>query len=235
VCQSNAARYLGNPTSIAYLAADTMKATMNDAATIISTATGCTLAEAQNAVGELMARGWTPPDADNLFPGGIASSVPSAPLAGLLAVNTADVLVAHTDGACSGNPGPGGWSVVFSQNDKAVAEYSGYEANTKNNRMELTAVREAIRQAPRSVRLDIVTDSKNVIGWLSQGWKRNDPTIAALSREIDTLRDGRVSAVGDPDGGIRYSHVLGHQGDKFNERADYLATQAIKRVPKGGR
>ena len=193
---------------------------MNDAATIISTATGCTLADAQNAIDELIARGWTPPDAVRSPRDGDASLVPHAPLPGLSAINTADVLVGHTDGACSGNPGPGGWAVVFSQGDKAIAEYSGHEANnTTNNRMELTAVREAIRHAPRSVKLDIVTDSKNVIGWLTGTFKRKDPTIAALSVEIDTLRHGRASDVGDPDGGIRYCHVLGHQGDKFNERS----------------
>jgi ribonuclease HI len=208
---------------------------MNDDATIISKATGCTLAEAQNAMDELIARGWIPPDADRLPRDDAASPVATATLPGLSATNTADILVAHTDGAVSGNPGPGGWAVVFSQGDKAIAEYSGSEANTKNNRMELTAVREAIRHAPHGVRLDIVTDSKNVIGWLSQGWKRNDPTIAALSREIDTLRDGRAFDVGNPEGGIRYCHVLGHQGDKFNERADHLAKAASKRVPKGGR
>jgi hypothetical protein len=181
---------------------------MNDAAKIISTATGCTLAEAQNAVGELMARGWTPPDASSSPRNGDASPVPAAPLPGLSAINTTGVLVAHTDGACSGNPGPGGWSAVLSQNAKAVAEYSGHEANTTNNRMELTAVREAIRHAPRSVRLDIVTDSKNVIGWLSQGWKRKEPAVAALCAEIDTLRGGRAFDVGEPDGGIRYCAIF---------------------------
>lgn len=209
---------------------------MNDAATIISTATGCTVADAQNAIDELIARGWTPPDAVRSPRDGDASPVPDAPLPGLSDINTADVLVGHTDGACSGNPGPGGWAVVFSQGDKAIAEYSGHEANnTTNNRMELIAVREAIRHAPRSVKLDIVTDSKNAIGWVTGTFKRKDPTIAALSAEIDALRDGRAFDVGDPDGGIRYCHVLGHQGDKFNERADHLAKAASKRVPKGGR
>jgi ribonuclease HI len=207
---------------------------MNDAATIISTATGCTLSEAQNVVGELIARGWTPPNADHLPRDGAASPVLTTTLPGLSTISIGDVLVAHTDGACSGNPGPGGWAVVFSQGDKAIAEYSGSEFDTTNNRMELTAVREAISHAPPGFRLDIVTDSKNVIGWLSQGWKRKEPTIAALCAEIDTLRAGRGFAAGDPNGGVRFQHVLGHQGDKFNERADYLATQAIKRMPKGG-
>ena len=209
---------------------------MNDAATIVSRTTGSTLAEAQKAIDELIARGWSPPEADRLPRRRPASPVPTATLPGLSAINTADVLVAHTDGACSGNPGPGGWAVVFSQGDKAIAEYSGSEAaNTTSNQMELTAVREAIRQAPPNVRLDIVTDSRNVIGWLTGTFKRNNPAVAALSAEIDTLRAGRAFDAGDPDGGIRFCHVRGHQGDKFNERADSLATQASKRMPKGGR
>ena len=210
---------------------------MKDATTtiIISKVTGCTFSEAQNVVGELIARGWTPPDADRLHRDGVVPPVPTATLPGLSAINIDDILVAHTDGACSGNPGPGGWAVVFSQGDKAIAEYSGSEFDTTNNRMELTAVREAISHAPPGVRLDIVTDSKNVIGWLSQGWKRNDPTIAALCAEIDTLRAGRGFDVNATDGGVQFSHVLGHQGDKFNERADLLATQARKRAPKTGR
>ncbi len=198
---------------------------MNDAATVISKATGCTLAKAQEAVGELIARGWIPPDADRSRDG--SGAVPTAMLPGLSNVNADEVLVAHTDGACSGNPGPGGWAVVFSQNGDVLAEFSGGEANTTNNRMELTAVREAIRHAPPGIRLDIITDSKNVIGWLSQNWKRNDPTIAALCAEIDTLCAGRGFAADDPAGGVSFTYVRGHQGDKFNERADELANEAI--------
>ena len=201
---------------------------MNDAATVISKATGCTLARAQEAVGELIARGWTPPNADR-SPGGGGTPVPgpTATLPGLSTVNGHEVLVAHTDGACKGNPGPGGWAVVFSQADKAIAEFSGSDPNTTNNRMELTAVREAILQAPNNVKLEIVTDSKLVIGWLFQGFKRNEPSIAALCAEIDTLRAGRGFAVNDPAGGVSFTYVRGHQGDKFNERADKLANKAI--------
>jgi RNase H len=60
------------------------------------------------------------------------------------------VIIAHTDGACSGNPGPGGWAVVFSQGGKEVAEHSGGSLATTNNRMELTAVREALKRALRA-------------------------------------------------------------------------------------
>ncbi len=87
------------------------------------------------------------------------------------------------------------------------AKYSGGEAKTTNNRMELIAVCDAIRHAPPGVRLDIVTDSKNVIGWLSQGGKRNDPMIAALSAEIDTLRAGRGCALDGPAGGVSVTYA----------------------------
>jgi hypothetical protein len=66
------------------------------------------------------------------------------------AYDSDQVIIAHTDGACSGNPGPGGWAVVFSQGGKEVAEHSGGALATTNNRMELTAVREALRRAPES-------------------------------------------------------------------------------------
>jgi ribonuclease HI len=207
---------------------------MGDAANVIAKATGCTLKQAHTAIDTLIARGWTPPN-DGHSPvenDGVPGSATALP--GLSAANVDEVLIAHTDGACSGNPGPGGWAVVFSQGDKAVAEYVGCEVHSTSNRMELTAAREAIRHAPNNVRLEIVTDSKNVIGWLSQGWKRNHPAIAALCAEIDQLRSGR-SVPGAQDGGVRFRHVLGHKGDEFNERADSLASSAADRVRKDGR
>jgi ribonuclease HI len=136
------------------------------------------------------------------------------------------VLIAHTDGACSGNPGPGGWSVVFSFEGFNVGEFSGHHDDTTNNRMELTAVREAINRAPLPVTLLVVTDSLNVIGWLSRGWKRNNAGIAAVCQEIDALRAERTAAGG---GTVNFRHVKGHNGDPLNERADALATGAIKR------
>jgi ribonuclease HI len=210
---------------------------MNDAATVISKVTGCTLAKAQEAVSELIARGWTPPDTERsrVDRGEVSGSTALPP--GLSSVNTDKVLVAHTDGACKGNPGPGGWAVVFSQGNKAIAEFSGSDPNTTNNRMELTAVREAIRQAPANVKLEIVTDSELVIGWLSRGFKCKEPAIAALCAEIDTLRAGRglALAADDPASGVSFTYVRGHQGDKFNERADKLANEAIAALRARGR
>ena len=117
---------------------------------------------------------------------------------------------------------------MFGLEGTVVAEFSGSGGdNTTNNKMELTAAREAIRLAPLQARLEIVTDSKNVIGWLDQGFKRNNPAVAALCREIDDLRATRASANG---GAITFRHVRGHHGDPMNERADQLARGAIKRT-----
>jgi ribonuclease HI len=134
-----------------------------------------------------------------------------------------DVIVtAHTDGACSGNPGPGGWSVVYSAGGTILTTVAGSAADTTNNQMELTAVVEAIRHAPSHVALNIITDSKNVIGWVLGTYRRKNPDIAALCREIDTLRASRLAPV-------TFQHVRGHKGDALNEMADGLATAAIRK------
>jgi ribonuclease HI len=114
---------------------------------------------------------------------------------------------------------------VFSVSSTIVGEFSGRDADTTNNRMELTAAREAIRRAPADVALEVLTDSQLVVGWLGRGWKRNNPGVAALCREIDALRAERASAGG---GAVTFRHVRGHNGDPLNERADVLATGAIR-------
>ena len=161
-----------------------------------------------------------PPDAAPQWP-------QTAPLKAALANAPAGaVLTAHTDGACSGNPGPGGWSAVFSVGGVVIAEASGSEGRTTNNRMELQGALEAVRRAPAGVALEIVTDSRNVIGWLSGGWKRKEPAIAALCGEFDAARAARVAVGG---ASVAFRHVMGHQGNALNERADKLATGAVKR------
>jgi ribonuclease HI len=129
------------------------------------------------------------------------------------------MISAFTDGACSGNPGPGGWAVVFVRDGDAIAEYSGGQGYTTNNQMELAAVREALRQAPKDEPLEIVTDSRNAIGWLSQGWKRKNAQIATTCGEIDALLRARSDLP-------TFTYVKGHAGQVFNERADKLATAA---------
>jgi ribonuclease HI len=116
--------------------------------------------------------------------------------------------------------------VVFSIEGAVVDEFSGSEDHSTSNRMELTAVREAIQRAPSGATLEILMDSRNVVGWLADGWKRNNPAVAAMCREIDELRAERTTAEGGP---VTFKHLRGHNGDPLNGRADQLARSAIQR------
>ena len=138
-------------------------------------------------------------------------------------------LVAYTDGACSGNPGPGGWgALLVASKDGAVVrerELQGGEAETTNNRMELLAAINALEALERPSKLTIVTDSAYVKGgitaWL-HGWKRNGWKTATrkpvknddLWRRLDTAQ-ARHEVV--------WEWVKGHAGHPENERADALA------------
>jgi ribonuclease HI len=213
--------------------------TIAPAVGIVIDATGCTPERAQGCLDALRASGWGPAAAPEPLPETAPDGTPVAAPSGPESANTAaldglegvpaapTVLTAHTDGACSGNPGPGGWAVVFSRDGVVIDEASGGCGGwTTNNRAELMAVLEAVRRAPASASLEIVTDSRNVIGWLEGGWKRREPPIAALCREIDAARAARTASAG---GSVTFWHVMGHQGDVLNERADKLATGAIRR------
>ena len=129
----------------------------------------------------------------------------------------------YCDGACSGNPGPGGWAFRIEWPDLAE-EGSGGEPQTTNNRMELAAAREAIsafsrrRQPGQGLRLH--TDSRNVIGWLSEHWKRKANTD--LFPELDRL----TAALGPA---LSWRHVRGHRDNPGNNRVDELAVAACER------
>ena len=136
----------------------------------------------------------------------------------------------YTDGACSGNPGPGGWGALLLYGDHR-RELNGGEASTTNNRMELQAVIEGVRALKRSVPLTIYTDSvyvmKGITEWIA-GWKRNGWKTAAkkpvknedLWRELDSVLEGHD---------VEWQWVKGHAGDPGNERADELARAGIPR------
>ncbi len=133
-------------------------------------------------------------------------------------------VVAYTDGACSGNPGPGAWAYRLQWPDGSIEEGTGAEPMTTNNREELKAVREALRAARARIghdpgwRIVVRTDSLGVINWLTRQWKRK--ANLDLFPTIDHLVDRRVT----------FEHVRGHSGEAGNERVDALAVAAVTRL-----
>ena len=134
----------------------------------------------------------------------------------------------YTDGACSGNPGKGGWGVLIQENDNEK-KLSGSELNTTNNRMELTAVIRALEHYAEAKEIEVFTDSKYVMqgitewikNWKTNHWKTSQKKDVK-NKDLWVLLDS-VSAKHD----IKWSWVKGHAGDYGNEIADKLATQAI--------
>lgn len=132
----------------------------------------------------------------------------------------------YTDGACRGNPGAGGWGAILEYNGKR-REMSGGEPETTNNRMELTAVIEALSALKEPCEVNLYSDSKYVIdglskgwaqSWKSKGWKKADKS-PALNPE---LWDKLLSLVEIHK--INYNWIKGHDGHPENERCDTLAT-----------
>lgn len=136
-----------------------------------------------------------------------------------------------TDGACRGNPGPGGWGAIL-RSDEHEKELHGGMLETTNNRMEMTAVIEAIKSVKQAGELLITTDSKYVIQgideWLPQ-WKKRGWLTASkkpvknvdLWQELDRLVSRHT---------VRWQWVKGHAGHAENERADELANQGVDEV-----
>ena len=131
----------------------------------------------------------------------------------------------YTDGACSGNPGPGGWAAILSYG-KAVRELSGGEAETTNNRMELMGVIEGLRALKEKCAVELFSDSQYIVnalnnGWLRdwkrRGWKRRDGELknAELWQELDGLLAKHA---------VTAHWVKGHADNEFNNRCDALAT-----------
>ena len=132
----------------------------------------------------------------------------------------------YTDGACLGNPGPGGWGVVLSW-DGQMKELSGGQVDTTNNQMELTAVIKGLEALKRPVNLHIVTDSKYVMQGITQwmaGWKRNGWRTAAkkpvANRELWEKLDNLLNVHA-----VTWNWVKGHSGHPQNEMCDRLASE----------
>jgi ribonuclease HI len=135
-------------------------------------------------------------------------------------------LTIYTDGACSGNPGPGGWGAVLIYKDRNK-KICGGEAHTTNNRMELTAAIKAIESIKEPCKIDIYTDStyvkdgitKWIHNWKKKNWKnanRKDVKNRDLWQELDQLLHMH---------NIGWHWVKGHSGDKYNDLADELAVR----------
>lgn len=141
-------------------------------------------------------------------------------------------VIIYTDGACSGNPGPGGWGALL-QFGKHEKELSGTERKTTNNRMEITAAVMALRALKEPCRVDLYTDSeylkKGITEWIENwkklGWRRGSPgkTRALANADLWKELDQAISSHE-----INWHWVKGHAGQSGNERADRLAVNAMK-------
>jgi len=148
-------------------------------------------------------------------------------------------LLVWTDGACSGNPGPGGWAAIVVAPDGTTVEHSGGDRHTTNNRMEYTAALEGLRALPAGSRACIVTDSRLMIdsmttwlaGWKRKGWKtaggdpvKNQDLVKALDAELARHGDVRWHWVRGHETGAAHRHKA------LNDRADRLAVGAAARA-----
>jgi ribonuclease HI len=150
---------------------------------------------------------------------------------------TADRVTIFTDGACSGNPGPGGWGAMLRYGEK-VKEMMGGEPDTTNNRMELTAAIMALEALKRPCTVDLWTDSQYVrqgitgwlYGWKANGWRTADKKPvknAELWQRLDTARLRHE---------VHWHWVKGHAGHPENERVDALAREGMAPfLPEKGR
>lgn len=148
-----------------------------------------------------------------------------------------DVIV-YTDGACSGNPGPGGWGVLLKHPQSgSIKKLSGSEPDTTNNRMELLAAIEGLRaiKAESSPRVCLVSDSEYVIkgltewitGWIKNNWRRGKKSGAPPVKNADLWKTlYELSQQFE----MSYEHVRGHSGHPENEECDRLAVEAIEQM-----
>lgn len=141
------------------------------------------------------------------------------------------VIYIYTDGACSGNPGPGGWGAVI-KSDGAAKEISGGERNTTNNKMELAAVINALEQTPEGAEIVITTDSEYVKNGITKwifAWQKNNWITAAKTPVKN--KELWVALLGlTKERQVSWQWVRGHSGHIENERCDALARREIGKI-----
>ena len=144
-------------------------------------------------------------------------------------------VILYTDGACSGNPGPGGWAAILKHPSSGkVRKLSGGQADTTNNRMELTAPIEGLKALKRDKRrrVHIVSDSEYVIkgitqwitGWIANNWRRGKKTTSPPVKNAD-LWKALHELCGQHE--VTFEYVRGHSGHPENEECDRMAVAAI--------
>ena len=143
-----------------------------------------------------------------------------------------DKVIIYSDGACSGNPGPGGWGSILMMGENRK-EISGGKKDTTNNVMELTAVIEALKLLKRPCKVDLYSDSAYVVnaflqnwilGWIKNGWKnssKEEVKNKELWQELFSL-----TKIHD----VTFHKVKGHADNEYNNRCDELARNAIKNL-----
>ncbi|MCX7708825.1 MAG: ribonuclease HI [Clostridia bacterium] len=143
-------------------------------------------------------------------------------------------VIIYTDGACSGNPGPGGWAAIlrFGEHEKVI---SGYEEETTNNKMELLAAIEAFRRLKESCEVELYSDSAYLIngfvqrwveGWKAKGWINSSKEPVKnidLWKELDSFNKTHR---------VHWIKVKGHSDNEYNNRCDKLAVEEIKKRKK---
>lgn len=149
-------------------------------------------------------------------------------------------VILYTDGACSGNPGPGGWAFILEHCASGkTLEDSGADSQTTNNRMELQAVIQGLTRLTRPTRVHVVTDSSYVqqgatdwiYKWKARGWKRKTSSGTApvknqdLWEQLDRIRHEHQ---------VSFERVRGHAGHAMNERCDKLAVAAYQQLKEIG-
>jgi ribonuclease HI len=135
-----------------------------------------------------------------------------------------------TDGACEGNPGPGGWAFVWVEDDKIRAEAHGSDPATTNNRMELMALIEAYEALPRDARVTVYSDSQLCVktinewaeAWEERGWRRKTGPIANLELVQELYRLAGVHS------NVTLEWIRAHDGSRWNEYVDALANSFLR-------